>query len=158
MTITSTLQRDEQAAATEIGYVFTFLLGLMLLSSFSIWVWDIEVATQEKWTRDAIEENLFSVSEAIERADEAARLDANAQYAEPVDLYLSSATGLELKIWLTDDAVHIKDGENDFSSMHAISAAAPTTHEGSVDIAGVETIWVVLNAGVVTIQIEQPGF
>ena len=30
MTAKSTLQEDEQAAATEIGYVFTFLLGLML--------------------------------------------------------------------------------------------------------------------------------
>jgi len=29
---------DESAAATEIGYVFTFLLGLMFLSTFSIWV------------------------------------------------------------------------------------------------------------------------
>lgn len=158
MTSEINLYNDESAAATEIGYVFTFLLGLMLLSTFSIWVWDIEVATQEKWTRDAIEENLFSVSEAIERADEAARLDPNAQYAEPVDLYLSSATGLELKMWLTDDAIHIKDSGNDFSATHTISAAAPTTHEGILDLAGVEKIWVVLDAGVVTIQLQQPGF
>lgn len=152
------LDKDESAAATEIGYVFTFLLGLMLLSTFSIWVWDIEVATQEKWTRNAIEENLFSVSEAIERADEAARIDPDAKYAEPVDLFLSSATGLELKMWLTEDAIHIRDGGNDFSAMHAISGAAPTTHQGTVDLAGVETVWVVLDAGVVSVQLEQPGF
>ena len=35
------LVNDDAAAATEIGYVFTFLLGLMFLSAFSIWVWDL---------------------------------------------------------------------------------------------------------------------
>ena len=44
------LAKDENAAATEIGYVFTFLLGLMFLTSFSIWVWDLEVSTQDRWT------------------------------------------------------------------------------------------------------------
>ena len=152
------LRRDEAAAATELGYVFTFLLGLMFLSSFSIWVWDLEVATQDRWTKEAIEENLFSVCAAIERADEAARIDPDAKYAEPVDLYLSSATGLGLKMWLTEEAIHIKDPENDFSAKHAISGAAPTIHQGSIDLAGVETVWIVLDAGVVTIQIQQPGF
>ena len=36
------LINDENAAATEIGYVFTFLLGLMFLTTFSIWVWGLE--------------------------------------------------------------------------------------------------------------------
>ena len=40
------LINDENAAATEIGYVFTFLLGLMFLTTFSIWVWGLEVSTQ----------------------------------------------------------------------------------------------------------------
>ena len=35
------LIEDESAAATEIGYVFTLLLGLMLLSTFSILVWGL---------------------------------------------------------------------------------------------------------------------
>ena len=83
------LPDDESAAATEIGYVFTFLLGLMFLSTFSIWVWDLEVSTQDRWTEEALEENLLAVGAAVERADEAARLDSDARYAEPVELYLS---------------------------------------------------------------------
>ena len=67
---------DENAAATEIGYVFTFLLGLMFLTTFSIWVWGLEVSTQERWTEHALEENLLSVGAAVERADEAARRSA----------------------------------------------------------------------------------
>jgi len=66
------LTEDESAAATEIGYVFTFLLGLMFLSTFSIWVWGLEVSTQDRWTEEALEENLLAVSAAVERADEAA--------------------------------------------------------------------------------------
>ena len=86
--------KDESAAATEIGYVFTFLLGLMFLTSFSIWVLDFEVSSQNRWTEEALEENLLAVGAAVERADEAARLDIDSRYAEPVDLHLSSAAGL----------------------------------------------------------------
>ena len=152
------LRRDEGAAATELGYVFTFALGLMFLSSFSIWVWDLEVATQDRWTTEAMQDNLLSVSAAIERADEAARLDIDARYAEPIDLHLSTASGLGLQIWLSDDAVHISDGGQSYSVSQPISGAAGTTHSGTLDLAGVQTIWVVLDAGVVTIQAEQPGF
>ena len=149
---------DDSAAATEIGYVFTFLLGLMFLSAFSIWVWDLEVSTQNRWTEEALEENLLSVGAAVERADEAARLDVNARYAEPVDLHLSTAIGLDLEMWLTDDAVHLSDGEHVYRTSQPISVAAATSHSGVINLACVETIWVVLDSGQVTIQVEQPGF
>ena len=149
---------DEAAAATEIGYVFTFLLGLMFLSSFSIWVWGLEVSTQDRWTEEALEENLLAVSAAVERADEAARLDVDARYAEPVDLYLSSAAGLGLEMWLTDDSLHLSDGNQMYRTSQPISGAAATTHSGMVKLSGIETVWVVLDAGQVTIQVEQPGF
>ena len=149
---------DDSAAATEIGYVFTFLLGLMFLSAFSIWVWDLEVSTQNRWTEEALEENLLSVGAAVERADEAARLDIDARYAEPVDLHLSTAVGLNLEMWLTDEALHLSDGEQVHRTSQPISGAAATTHSGVINLAGVETIWVVLDAGQVTIQVEQPGF
>ena len=42
--MTRKFAEDETAAATEIGYVFTFLLGLMFLSTFSIWVWGLELS------------------------------------------------------------------------------------------------------------------
>ncbi|MEE2759257.1 MAG: hypothetical protein VYA86_04685 [Candidatus Thermoplasmatota archaeon] len=154
----SRLRNDEQAAATEIGYVFTFLLGLMFLSSFSIWVWGLEVSTQERWTEEALEENLLAVGAAVERADEAARLDSDARYAEPVDLHLSTAAGLNLEMWLTDDAVHISDSAQAYRTEQPISGAAATTHSGVVNLVGIETIWVVLQSGNVTLQIEQPGF
>ena len=131
---------DNTAAATEIGYVFTFLLGLMFLSSFSIWVWGLEVSTQDRWTEEALEENLLSVGAAVERADEAARLDPNARYAEPIDLHLSTATGLNLEMWLTDDAVHLSDGAQAYRTSQPISGAAATSHSGGVNLAGIETI------------------
>ena len=152
------LIHDEDAAATEIGYVFTFLLGLMFLTTFSIWVWGLEVSTQERWTEHALEENLLSVGAAVERADEAARLDPNARYAEPVDLHLSTAAGLNIEMWLTDDAVHISDSAEVYRSSQPISGAAATVHSGVVNLVGIETVWVVLEEGNVTLQVEQPGF
>ena len=82
------LQGDEVAASTEIGYLLTFLLGLMFLTSFSLWTWDIQQSTDERWTEEAMEENVRGISRAIERADAAARLDAQAVYAEPIPLLL----------------------------------------------------------------------
>ncbi len=152
------LINDENAAATEIGYVFTFLLGLMFLTTFSIWVWGLEVSTQERWTEHALDENLLSVGAAVERADEAARLDPNARYAEPVELYLSTAAGLNIEMWLTDDAVHISDSGEVYRSSQPISGAAATTHSGVVSLVGIDTLWVVLQDGNVTLQVEQPGF
>ncbi|MBN74165.1 MAG: hypothetical protein CMA73_00540 [Euryarchaeota archaeon] len=152
------LINDENAAATEIGYVFTFLLGLMFLTTFSIWVWGLEVSTQERWTEHALEENLLSVGAAVERADEAARLDPNARYAEPVNLHLSTAAGLNIEMWLTDDAVHISDSAEVYRSSQPISGAAATVHSGVVNLVGIETVWVVLQDGDVTLQVEQPGF
>ena len=149
---------DENAAATEIGYVFTFLLGLMFLTTFSIWVWGLEVSTQERWTEHALEENLLSVGAAVERADEAARLDSTARYAEPVDLHLSTAAGLNIEMWLTDDAVHVSDSAEVYRSSQPISGAAATTHSGVVNLVGIETVWIVLMDGNVTLQVEQPGF
>jgi hypothetical protein len=149
---------DDSAAATEIGYVFTFLLGLMFLSTFSIWVWGLEVSTQDRWTEEALEENLLAVGAAVERADEAARLDGDARYAEPVEMYLSSASGLNLEMWLTDDAIHLSDGGEMYRTSQPISGAAATIHSGVVKLTGVETIWVVLDSGNVSIQVEQPGF
>jgi hypothetical protein len=85
-------------------------------------------------------------------------LDVDARYAEPVDMYLASAAGLNLEMWLTDDALHLSDGDEMYRTSQPISGAAATTHSGVIKLAGVETIWVVLDSGNVTIQVEQPGF
>jgi hypothetical protein len=49
------LKQDERAAATELGYIFTFLLGVLLLTMFSLWAYDIETATRERWNINAIQ-------------------------------------------------------------------------------------------------------
>ena len=59
---------DISGAATELGYIFTFLLGVMLLSVFSVWTWDIETATRDRWNEKAVEMNLDDIADAIERA------------------------------------------------------------------------------------------
>ena len=61
------ISRDENAASTELSYIFTFLLGVALLSTFTFWTYNIETATRERWNEGAIEANLDDIAEAIER-------------------------------------------------------------------------------------------
>ena len=49
---------DTRAAATELGYIFTFLLGVLLMSMFSVWAWDIETNTRLRWNEEAIQANM----------------------------------------------------------------------------------------------------
>ena len=83
------LKQDEAAAATELGYVFTFLLGLLLLSLYSIWAWDIENSTRERWSEVALTENIERVGSAIERADAVARINPNATIEEGQNINLA---------------------------------------------------------------------
>ena len=48
---------------------------------FSLWIYDIESATRERWNEEAIEANMNDLSAAIERTDVASRID-NSSYAE----------------------------------------------------------------------------
>lgn len=84
------LRRDEHAAATELGYIFTFLLGVLLLTTFSIWAYQIETATRERWNENAIQSNLDDLAAAVERADEASRM-GSVEYAEKVTWRLTEA-------------------------------------------------------------------
>ena len=74
---------DTSGAASELGYIFTFLLGVLLLSVFSIWTWDIETSTRDRWNEQAIQMNLDDITAAIERADEASCL-GDIEYTESV--------------------------------------------------------------------------
>ena len=78
------LTRDTRAAATELGYIFTFLLGVLLMSMFSVWAWDIETNTRLRWNEEAIQANMDDIAAAVERADEASRLGGNISYAEEI--------------------------------------------------------------------------
>ncbi|MGB1818791.1 MAG: hypothetical protein ACPHK2_04155, partial [Candidatus Poseidoniaceae archaeon] len=65
------ISRDKNAASTELGYVFTFLVGVMLLTMFSIWTFGIETATRERWNIAAVDANLADIASAVERANDA---------------------------------------------------------------------------------------
>jgi len=151
-------RKDDDAAATEIGYVLTFFLGLMFLTTFSIWTFDIQQATEERWTNEAIQENLREIAEAVERADSAMRLDSNASYAEPVELRLSADIGLGLILILDDEKITMTDFSESRTFSQDISAASSATHSSEVDLAGVQVLWVSLHNGSVSITTQQPGF
>ena len=42
--------RNEEAAATRDWLYLTFFLGLMFLTTFSVWTFDIQQTTEEEWT------------------------------------------------------------------------------------------------------------
>ena len=60
------LAKDESAASTELGYIFTFLLGVLLLSMFSVWTFGIETSTRLRWNETAIDTNLADIASAVE--------------------------------------------------------------------------------------------
>jgi hypothetical protein len=153
----SVFQKDTVAAATELGYILTFLLGLSFLSMFSVWTWGLQDARGDVWLEQAMEENLDSVAAAVERADFASRLDANVTYAEPVDLLLSTAVNLKLRMVLSDDGLLMQDQGGFLVTRRDISATGPTIHTGEVELAGIERVWVVLEGNTITLSSSQPG-
>lgn len=154
----SEFMRDTVAAATELGYVLTFLLGLSFLSVFSIWTWELQDERGDVWLEQAMEENLDSIAEAVERADLASRQGGDVTYAEPVDLLLSKAINLQLRLVLDDNGLLMQDKGGTLIYTRDISSASATNHSGEVELAGLERIWVLLEGNNVTITSNQPGF
>ena len=146
------LKNDENAAATELGYVFTFLLGLLLLSLYSIWAWDIENATRERWSEVALTENIERVGNAIERADAVARMNPNATYSENIELLGVEETSVNVIIFLEDEALTIVHPNFKENFVYEITSAAPTTHIGEFNIKGESSIWVHLSNGIIEIS------
>ena len=60
------LSRDEAAASTELGYIFTFLLGVLFLSMFSVWAFGLETSTREKWNTTAVDVNMADLAAGVE--------------------------------------------------------------------------------------------
>ena len=149
-------QHDDGAAATELGYVFTFLLGVVLLSMFGVWAYGIETATRERWNATAIQANLDDVAEAVERADDAARLDADLRYVERVDWRPSEADETTMTLVLSQDELRLDHTGGDLDSAVDLSGLGPATHEGEVVLAGVEAIWVIYDQGVTRIALIPP--
>jgi len=149
------LRRDEHAAATELGYVFTFLLGVLLLTMFSVWAWDIETATRSRWNENAIEANMDDIAAAIERADEASRIDG-ANYAESVEWRSSEADESRFKLILNDFEISLVDEGGTLDTSVLISGTGSGSHEGEIYLGGATKIWVVHNNGITSIQLDRP--
>ena len=151
----TSLRRDTSAAATELGYIFTFLLGVMLLTMFSLWAWDIETATRERWNENAIQANMDDLAAAVERADEASRM-GSIDYAEKVEWRPTEADESRFTLVLTDTNIELIHDAGDLDSNISISGTGAGTHEGTLTLAGIDSIWVVHYNGVTSIEYDRP--
>ena len=151
----SVLRRDISAAATELGYIFTFLLGVLLLTMFSVWAWDIETATRERWNENAIQANMDDLAAAVERADEASRI-GSIDYAERVEWRATEADESRFTIVLTDTNIELIHDTGDLDTNISISVTGAGTHEGTLTLAGIDSIWVVHYNGTTSIEYDRP--
>ena len=150
-----TLVKDTRAAATELGYIFTFLLGVLLLSMFSIWAWDIETATRDRWNEQAIQMNLDDLAAAIERADEASRL-GDVEYTESVWWRATEADENLLSLQLTDNSLILIDDGGSLDTEIFVSGTGSGAHSGTIDLSGAQMIWVVHKDGITSIEVDRP--
>ncbi len=148
--------RTEQGAATELGFIFTFLLGVLLLSMFATWAYGLETATRERWNLVAIEENMADVAAAVERADEASRLSPNLTYAEQVTWRPLEADARQMRLTLEEDRLVLETAESILDQVAPISSNGRGNHSGSIELSGVRTIWVVHDNGLTTISTAAP--
>ena len=146
------LRNDENGAATELGYVFTFLLGLLLLSLYSFWAWDIENATRERWSEVALTENIERVGNAIERAESVSRINPNSTYSENIVLLNVEQTSTDVIMILDDEFLTILHPNFKENFVYKISSASSATHSGELNIKGESSIWVHLSDGVIKIS------
>ena len=151
----TSMRRDTSAAATELGYIFTFLLGVMLLTMFSLWAWDIETATRERWNENAIQANMDDLAAAVERADEASRM-GSIDYAEKVEWRPTEADESRFTLVLTDTNIELIHDAGDLDTNISISGTGAGTHEGTLTLAGIDSIWVVHYNGVTSIEYDRP--
>ena len=153
----SSLQRNREAAATELGYVFTFLLGVLLLTMFSLWIYEIETATRERWNEEAIDANMNDLASAVERTDTASRIE-NSSYAERVYWRSTEADESQFSLELTDTKLILHDAQGELDAERSLSGTASAPHTGIIDLAGVEAIWIVYHNGVISIELDRPMF
>ena len=155
MNINSKRVTDTSGAATELGYIFTFLLGVLLLSVFSIWTWDIETATRDRWNEQAIQMNLDDLAAAIERADEASRL-GDIEYTESVWWRATEADENLFSLQLTDNSLILIDDGGSLDTEIFVSGTGSGSHSGTIDLSGAQMIWVVHKDGITSIEVDRP--
>ncbi len=155
MNFTSKRVKDTCGAATELGYIFTFLLGVLLLSVFSIWTWDIETATRDRWNDQAIQMNLDDIAAAIERADEASRL-GDIEYTESVWWRATEANENLLSLQLSNNSLILIDDGGPLDTEVFVSGTGSGSHSGTIDLSGAQMIWVIHKDGVTSIEVDRP--
>ena len=152
------LVRDQSGARTELGYIFTFLLGVLFLSMFSVWAFGLETSTRENWNTTAVDVNMADIAAAVERADLASREDSSVRYAEVVSWRLTEADESEFVLTLDDEGLHLDHPENVLDRDVSISATGSGTYDGRITLSGTTEIWVVYDEGVTYLTNTRPDF
>lgn len=152
------LVRDQAGASTELGYIFTFLLGVLFLSMFSVWAFGLETSTRENWNDTAVDVNMADIAAAVERADLASREDSSVSYAEVVSWRLTEADESEFILTLDDEGLHLDHSENNLDRDVSISATGSGTYDGRINLSGTTEIWVVYDEGVTYLTTSRPDF
>lgn len=152
------LVHDESGASTELGYIFTFLLGVIFLSMFSVWAFGLETATRENWNTTAVDVNMADLAAAVERADLASRGDSSVSYAEAVEWRLTEADESLFVLTLDDQGLHLDHPESILDRDVSISATGTGTYEGKITLSGISEIWIVHDEGVTYLATMRPDF
>ena len=152
------LVRDNSGASTELGYIFTFMLGVIFLSMFSVWAFGLETSTRERWNSTAVDVNMADIAGAVERADAASREDPNSRYAEVVEWRLTEADESLFTLTLDDEGLHLDHTENAFDRDVLISGVGAGNYDGTMTLAGTTSIWIVYEDGLTYITKEKPYF
>ena len=152
------LAHDESGASTELGYIFTFLLGVIFLSMFSVWAFGLETATRENWNTTAVDVNMADLAAAVERADLASREDSSVSYAEVVEWRLTEADESLFVLTLDDQGLHLDHTENILDRDVSISATGTGTYDGKITLSGISEIWIVHDEGVTYLATMRPDF
>jgi len=150
--------RDESGASTELGYIFTFMLGVLFLSLFSVWAFGLETSTRENWNTTAVDVNMADIAAAVERADLASREDPSVSYAEVVSWRLTEADESEFILTLDDEGLSLDHSENELDREVSISATGYGTYDGRINLSGTAEIWVVYHEGVTYLSTTRPNF
>ena len=152
------LSKDQSGASTELGYIFTFLLGVLFLSMFSVWAFGLETSTRENWNTTAVDINMADIAAAVERADLASREDSSVSYAEVVPWRLTEADESEFILTLDDEGLHLDHSENNLDRDISISATGSGIYDGKINLSGTTEIWIVYNEGVTYLTTTRPDF
>jgi hypothetical protein len=152
------LSKDEAGASTELGYIFTFLLGVLFLSMFSVWAFGLETSTRENWNTTAVDVNMADLAAGVERADLASRGDSSIRYAEVVEWRLTEADESLFVLTLDDEGLHLDHPENSLDRDVSISATGSGTYDGRITLSGITEIWIVHDDGVTYLAAKRPDF